>query len=210
MEELFNIEKVLGFCEKICYFFLVNLLFIISNISILMFLLFVGAGQIRECLPLFLLCLLPAGGSVYDEPADRRQGRERTAGLSERILYRFPAEGRSWRRAVVCDSVMPDECGVFHGAVRDFAAGNSVCHLVSGGGSRDAEPLYACKPLQDGEYADCKNRSYPSDCKAGILPGKSGGASARTWSIRDFGRHYGAVYGKRLRISCDVYESECA
>ncbi len=64
MEELFNIEKVLGFCEKICYFFLVNLLFIISNISILMFLLFVGAGQIRECLPLFLLCLLPAAPAL--------------------------------------------------------------------------------------------------------------------------------------------------
>lgn len=59
MEELFNIEKVLGFCEKVCYFFTVNLLFIISNIPVLIFLLFVGAGQIRECLPLFLLCLLP-------------------------------------------------------------------------------------------------------------------------------------------------------
>ena len=59
MEELFNIEKVLGFCEKVCYFFTVNLLFIISNIPALLFLLFVGAGQIRECLPLFLLCLLP-------------------------------------------------------------------------------------------------------------------------------------------------------
>lgn len=59
MEELFNIEKVLGFCEKVCYFFVINLLFIISNIPVLMFLLFVGAGQIRECLPLFLLSLLP-------------------------------------------------------------------------------------------------------------------------------------------------------
>ena len=59
MEELFNIEKVLGFCEKVCYFFTVNLLFIISNIPVLLFLLFVGAGQIRECLPLFLLCLIP-------------------------------------------------------------------------------------------------------------------------------------------------------
>ena len=64
MEELFNIEKVLGFCEKICYFSLVNLLFIISNIPVLMFLLFVGAGQIRECLPLFLLCLLPAAPAL--------------------------------------------------------------------------------------------------------------------------------------------------
>lgn len=59
MEELFNIEKVLGFCEKVCYFFTVNILFVISNIPALLFLLFVGAGQIRECLPLFLVCLLP-------------------------------------------------------------------------------------------------------------------------------------------------------
>ena len=59
MEELFHIEKVLGFCDKVWYFFTVNLLFVISNFPILLFLLFIGAGQIRECLPLFLLCLIP-------------------------------------------------------------------------------------------------------------------------------------------------------
>lgn len=59
MEELFPIEKVLGFCEKVCYFFTVNLLFIISNFPVLLFLLFIGAGRIREYLPLFLLCLVP-------------------------------------------------------------------------------------------------------------------------------------------------------
>ncbi len=59
MGELFNIEKVLGFCEKVCYFFIVNLLFLVSNIPVLLFLLFIGTAQIRECLPLFLLCLVP-------------------------------------------------------------------------------------------------------------------------------------------------------
>lgn len=59
MEELFHIEKVLGFCDKVWYFFTVNLLFVISNFPILLFLLFIGAGQIRECLPLFLLSLVP-------------------------------------------------------------------------------------------------------------------------------------------------------
>ena len=59
MGELFRIDRVMGFCEKVCYFFIINLLFIVSNIPALLFLLFVGAGQIRECLPLFLLCLLP-------------------------------------------------------------------------------------------------------------------------------------------------------
>ena len=64
MGELFNIEKVVGFCEKVCYFFTVNLLFIISNIPVLLFLLFVGAGQIRECLPLFLLSLVMAAPAL--------------------------------------------------------------------------------------------------------------------------------------------------
>lgn len=59
MGELFQLERVLGFCEKVCYFFVINLLFIISNIPILLFLLFVGAGQIQQCLPLFLACLIP-------------------------------------------------------------------------------------------------------------------------------------------------------
>lgn len=59
MAELFNIEKVLGFCEKVCYFFLINLLFVVSNLPVLLFLLFVGGSQIRECLPLFLICMVP-------------------------------------------------------------------------------------------------------------------------------------------------------
>lgn len=59
MQELFRLEKVLGFCDKVCYFLIVNLLFVLSNIPVLLFLLFVGVGQIRECLPLFLLCLIP-------------------------------------------------------------------------------------------------------------------------------------------------------
>ena len=59
MGELFRIDRIMGFCEKVCYFFIINLLFIVSNIPALLFLLFVGAGQIRDCLPLFLLCLLP-------------------------------------------------------------------------------------------------------------------------------------------------------
>lgn len=59
MGELFNIEKVLGFCDKVWYFFTVNLLFVFSNIPVLCFFLFVGAGRIPEYFPLFLLCLVP-------------------------------------------------------------------------------------------------------------------------------------------------------
>lgn len=59
MAELFNMERVLGFCERVCYFFMINLLFVVSNLPVLLFLLFVGGSQIRECLPLFLLCMIP-------------------------------------------------------------------------------------------------------------------------------------------------------
>lgn len=59
MEELFSIERILGFCEKVCYFFIINLLFVISNVPALLFLLFVGGSRIHTYLPLFLLSMLP-------------------------------------------------------------------------------------------------------------------------------------------------------
>lgn len=62
--EVFQVEKVLGFCEKLWYLIGVNFLFLISNLPVLLFLLFVGSGQIRTCLPLFLLCLAPAGSAL--------------------------------------------------------------------------------------------------------------------------------------------------
>lgn len=64
MGELFSMDRVMGFCEKVCYFFIINLLFLISNLPVLLFLLFAGAGQIRECLPLFLICILPAAPAL--------------------------------------------------------------------------------------------------------------------------------------------------
>lgn len=59
LSELFNIEKFIGFCDKIWYFIKVNFMFIISNIPVLAFFLFVGIGNIRVYLPLFLVSLLP-------------------------------------------------------------------------------------------------------------------------------------------------------
>lgn len=59
MTDLFNWERVSGVCEKICYFFVVNLLFVVSNIPLLLFFLFIGIGQVRTYLPLFLLCMFP-------------------------------------------------------------------------------------------------------------------------------------------------------
>lgn len=59
LSELFNIEKFLGFCDKVWYFIAANIMFVLSNIPVLFFLLFVGIGNMREYLPFFLLCLVP-------------------------------------------------------------------------------------------------------------------------------------------------------
>lgn len=62
--EAFNMEKILGACEKLWYFIGVNILFIISNIPVLLFFLFVGISQVRTYLPLFLLCMVPMGPAL--------------------------------------------------------------------------------------------------------------------------------------------------
>ena len=62
--DAFNMEKIMGACERILYFLKVNFLFVISNLPVLCFFLFVGISQVRTCLPLFLLCLVPAGPAL--------------------------------------------------------------------------------------------------------------------------------------------------
>ncbi len=61
LSELFHLDKILDVCDKILYFLKVNLLFLIFNLPVLLFFLFVGISNVREYLPFFLLCLLPAG-----------------------------------------------------------------------------------------------------------------------------------------------------
>lgn len=57
--ELFSVERILGFCEKVFYFFIVNTLFWLSNIPVICFFMFVGIKQISTYLPLFMISLLP-------------------------------------------------------------------------------------------------------------------------------------------------------
>lgn len=59
--EVFRIEKILDVCEKILYFLKINFFFLVSNIPVLLFFLFVGISQVRTCLPLFLVCAVFAG-----------------------------------------------------------------------------------------------------------------------------------------------------
>lgn len=53
----FSMERIFGFCEKICYFLVINLLAVFCCLPVLLFFLLVGISQVRECLPLFLLCM---------------------------------------------------------------------------------------------------------------------------------------------------------
>lgn len=57
--EVWNVERILSICEKICYFFIINFLFILSNLPVLGFFLFLGISQAGVYLPLFMVCLLP-------------------------------------------------------------------------------------------------------------------------------------------------------
>lgn len=79
---LFSLEKILGVCEKICYFFVINLLFVICNLPVLLFFVFIGISQVRTYLPLFLCTMLlmpPAFCAVLYAMNRLLEGRERGA-----------------------------------------------------------------------------------------------------------------------------------
>lgn len=59
LNELFSGERIYGFCEKVCYFFIINALFWLSNIPLICFFILVGIKQIPTYLPLFMITLLP-------------------------------------------------------------------------------------------------------------------------------------------------------
>lgn len=80
--DIFNVEKIIGFCEKVCYFLIMNLLFVAVNLPLLLFFVFVGISQVRTCLPLFLLCLSflpPSLCALFYGFGRMVEGRERGA-----------------------------------------------------------------------------------------------------------------------------------
>ena len=62
--ELFNMGKILGACDRFWYFVKINFFFLMSNIPVLLFFLFVGIRQVRTCFPLFLVCAVWAGPAL--------------------------------------------------------------------------------------------------------------------------------------------------
>lgn len=59
MSEIFNLDKIFDIFNYIFTFFVLNLFFMLFNIPIVLFFLFVGISKVPDYLPLFLLCLLP-------------------------------------------------------------------------------------------------------------------------------------------------------
>lgn len=64
MSEFFNLDRIFDTFNYIFWFFLLNLFFMIFNIPIVSFFIFVGISNISSYLPLFLVCLIPIGPSL--------------------------------------------------------------------------------------------------------------------------------------------------
>ncbi|WP_297523273.1 DUF624 domain-containing protein [uncultured Clostridium sp.] len=59
MTNIINVEKILTFFNYIFWFLTLNILFLVVNTPLVLFLLFVGISRIGTYLPLFLLCAIP-------------------------------------------------------------------------------------------------------------------------------------------------------
>lgn len=59
MSDYFNFNKLFDICNYIFSFLVLNLLFMLLNIPVILFFLFIGISNITTYLPLFLLCLIP-------------------------------------------------------------------------------------------------------------------------------------------------------
>lgn len=59
MQEIFNLDKIFDTFNYIFWFFILNLFFMIFNIPVILFFIFVGISNMFNYFPLFLLCLIP-------------------------------------------------------------------------------------------------------------------------------------------------------
>lgn len=64
MSEIFSLDKIFDTFNYIFWFFLLNLFFMVLNIPLVLFFIFVGISDIFSYLPLFLLCLIPVGPTI--------------------------------------------------------------------------------------------------------------------------------------------------
>lgn len=64
MGEIFNLDRIFDIFNYIFWFFLLNLFFMVFNIPLVSFFMFIGISNIFSYFPLFLLCLIPVGPSL--------------------------------------------------------------------------------------------------------------------------------------------------
>ena len=63
MQDIFDLDKIFDTFNYIFWFFMLNLFFLIFNIPVILFFIFMGINKIGEYLPLFLICLIPSAPS---------------------------------------------------------------------------------------------------------------------------------------------------
>ena len=59
MKDYFNIERLMTYCNYVFYFLCINLLCVVLNIPLFLFIIFIGIKQIPVYFPLFLICCIP-------------------------------------------------------------------------------------------------------------------------------------------------------
>ncbi|CUQ01360.1 DUF624 domain-containing protein [Clostridium baratii] len=59
MQEIFNLDKIFDTFNYIFWFFVLNFFFMLFNIPVISFFLFVGISNLFNYFPLFLVCLIP-------------------------------------------------------------------------------------------------------------------------------------------------------
>lgn len=64
MKEYINMENLMGACNYVFYFLVLNFCFVICNLPILLYFLSVGMTGMGTYLPLLLICLIPVGPAL--------------------------------------------------------------------------------------------------------------------------------------------------
>lgn len=59
LNNFFNFEKIFDTFNYVFWFFLLNIFFMLLNIPLILFIIFIGISNIFNYFPLFLICLLP-------------------------------------------------------------------------------------------------------------------------------------------------------
>ena len=151
--ELFNLERILGFCEKFLYFLKINCLFLLSNLPVLLFFLFVGISQVRIYLPLFPLSDSGRTGSqrsIFFHEQDAAGHRNRSVeGLQNGISGYLGIKMSSGSDSVSADLDVLDKCRVLFRSDTVSAPHRFIFPAFCRSGTDDTESVSSGIPLSD-------------------------------------------------------------